>query len=79
MIRHGVDGFLTAYDDIDGAAAHLERLIADPELRWNMGLAARDRAAAFDLDSYSRQLATVFGRVLGSACAAPAGCPATIP
>jgi glycosyltransferase involved in cell wall biosynthesis len=65
VIRHGVDGYLTAYDDLDGAAAHLERLIRDADLRRHVGQAAHERAKAFDLDAYSRQLAGVLGRVLG--------------
>jgi glycosyltransferase involved in cell wall biosynthesis len=67
VIRHGTDGFLTAYDDLDGAAAHLERLIRDPDLRQTIGRAACERARAFDLNAYSRQLAELFARLFGNA------------
>src|SRR5439155_23506137 len=65
VIRHGVDGFLADYDDLDGAAAHLERLVRDPELRRHVGRAAHERARQFDLNAYSRQFADLFGRLLG--------------
>jgi glycosyltransferase involved in cell wall biosynthesis len=65
VVRHGRDGFLTAYDDVDGAAAHLERLVRDPDLRRELGRSARERALAFDLGAYGRQLADLFGHLFG--------------
>jgi glycosyltransferase involved in cell wall biosynthesis len=55
VIRHGIDGYLFAYDDLDGAAACLERLVRDPELRRHIGRAAHERSRQFDLEAYSRQ------------------------
>ena len=37
VLRDGVDGFLVAPGDVDGAAERLERLAADPDLRARMG------------------------------------------
>jgi glycosyltransferase involved in cell wall biosynthesis len=69
VVRHGLDGYLTAYDDVAGAAAHVERLVRDPDLRLHLGRSARTRAQAFDLDAYSQQLAELFAELFD----APAG------
>jgi glycosyltransferase involved in cell wall biosynthesis len=63
VIRHGTDGFLTAYDDLDAAHAHLERLVRDPDLRLHIGRAAHERACEFDLAAYSRMLADLVTRL----------------
>jgi len=64
VIRHAVDGFLTAYDDLDAAAAYLERLVRDPELRRHIGRAAHERACQFGVDAYGRMLRDMFDRLL---------------
>jgi glycosyltransferase involved in cell wall biosynthesis len=58
-----VDGFLVAYDDTERAADCLLRLARDPERRLAMGRSAAARAASFDLDYYSRELAAVLRRL----------------
>jgi glycosyltransferase involved in cell wall biosynthesis len=49
-IADGKTGFICEQDDTDGLVSALRRLARDPILRQRMGLAARDRAPAFDLD-----------------------------
>lgn len=57
VIRDGQDGYIVPYDDLDQAEARIAGLAADPELRLRLGDAARQRAAEFDLDWYSAELA----------------------
>jgi len=40
-VREGVEGFIRDYTDIDGMAACVERLAANPKLRRDMGTASR--------------------------------------
>lgn len=47
MIRDGVDGLLVPPDDVDALAAALARLLGDPDLRRNLGNAARNHAHRF--------------------------------
>lgn len=61
--RHGQEVFLTAYDDLDAAEAHLRRLIDDPELRWTMGAAAHARYTECDMAHYSASLRRVFSHL----------------
>lgn len=60
VVRDGIDGYIRAYDDIEGHTQCLEQLIDDPDLRCRMSLAARARAESFNLNWYSRELANVF-------------------
>jgi phosphatidylinositol alpha-1,6-mannosyltransferase len=46
-IVDGMTGLLVDGDDVSEIAAALERLLANPNLRENMGLAARERATTF--------------------------------
>lgn len=62
--RDGVEGFLRAYDNIEGLADCVARLLDDDTLRHTMGQAARQRVARFDLDHYSRQIAALFATLL---------------
>src|SRR5262249_14490715 len=43
VARHGIEGFLCAYDDLDAATAHIDRLISNDSLRLEMGSAAAER------------------------------------
>ena len=57
MIREGETGFLVAKKDPEELAAHILRLLKDPELRAKMGTAARERVAeAFDIKNNVRKL-----------------------
>ncbi len=44
LVRHGVDGFLTADIDAEGFSAHVARLLASPALRAELGRNGRARA-----------------------------------
>lgn len=54
VVRHGIEGFLCASDDVAGFTRYLERLCNDRELRLRMGRAACRRARMFDLDHYGQ-------------------------
>ncbi|HTW94973.1 MAG TPA: glycosyltransferase family 4 protein [Tepidisphaeraceae bacterium] len=60
IMRHGVDGFLHAYDDIDALAASVDRLAGDEALRREMGRQARAAAEQMTLDHYGRRLVKIF-------------------
>lgn len=60
VVRDGIEGFVCPCDDVDQYAERIGQLVADAELRHDMGRAARHRAEQFNLDWYSRELAGVF-------------------
>lgn len=60
LVRHGVDGFVIRYDDIDALADAVTRLSLSHELRTTMGKMARSRVEAFGFDWYSARLASIF-------------------
>jgi glycosyltransferase involved in cell wall biosynthesis len=72
IVRHGTEGFIHDYDDIDGLAASVERLLDEPDLRAEMGRAAATRAGHFDIDYYSREIAALLGQLLPPLLANPA-------
>jgi hypothetical protein len=63
VARHGKEAFISAYDAIDDHVAHLERLIADRDLRLAMGASSASHYRAFDLDAYSGRLLHVLAGV----------------
>jgi glycosyltransferase involved in cell wall biosynthesis len=48
-VEHGVTGYLVEPHDVAGMAAHIVRLLRDPETARQMGLRARERVAEFDI------------------------------
>lgn len=62
--RDGDDGFLRPYDDVDGNAECIRRLLGDDHLRSSMGESARRRVLMYDVDHYARQIAQVFRDLL---------------
>lgn len=56
VVRDGVEGFLIPVRDVEVLADRLERLRSDPELRREMGRAARDRALDFTWERYREEL-----------------------
>ena len=65
VARHGREGFIAAYDDIDALTGYLRELVEDPKRRLEMGRAARQRCEQFNLDYYSRELSALFYRLVG--------------
>jgi glycosyltransferase involved in cell wall biosynthesis len=57
VVREGREGFLVPPRDVDALCARLERLRADPELRRELGRAARERAEQFSWTRYGDALA----------------------
>ena len=43
LIDHGISGFLVSVDDDAGMAAHVDKLLDDPECRSRMGQASREK------------------------------------
>jgi glycosyltransferase involved in cell wall biosynthesis len=56
VARDGIEGFSAAYDDVDALAGYVQRLVADQNLRHEMGRAARARVESFNIDSYGAAL-----------------------
>jgi glycosyltransferase involved in cell wall biosynthesis len=64
VVRHGTDGYITPYDNVEAMAGYVERLAADAQLRHDMGLSASLRAAEFTVDRYSREIAGLLTRLM---------------
>ncbi len=72
VVRHGQDGFIRPYDDIDGLTEAVQQLISDRELRRSMGRSARHRIEQFNVNAYGRKLAeTITDLVHGGVSDAP--------
>jgi len=59
-VRHGSDGFILPYDDIDGFELAIRRFADDRETLRAMGQAARQRVLEYDLDAYQIDLKRLF-------------------
>jgi glycosyltransferase involved in cell wall biosynthesis len=66
VVRDGQEGFVSDYADTAAMVASVRRLTDDPEVRWHMGEAARQRACEFSLDRYSGELALILARLLSA-------------
>ena len=64
VVRHGTDGFITPYDNVEAMAGYIEQLAADAQLRHDMGLSASRRAAEFTVDRYSHDIASLLSRLM---------------
>jgi len=64
VVRDGEDGFIRAYDDVDGMTERVEALIEASSLRAEMSASARKRAEQFNLDWYSTELARLLEQVV---------------
>jgi glycosyltransferase involved in cell wall biosynthesis len=58
VVRDGIDGFIVPISDAAAAAARLEQLAGDKELRMWMGANARQRASEFTVAAYGKRLLT---------------------
>jgi hypothetical protein len=59
VARDGEEAFIAPYDAIDQHVALLERLIADRDLRVEMGRSAARSYRQFDMEAYSKRLTEV--------------------
>jgi glycosyltransferase involved in cell wall biosynthesis len=64
VVRHGIEGFICASDDISALVRCLDRLRREPALRIGMGTAARERALSFDLYRYGQSLHRVLRKLV---------------
>ena len=64
--REGQEGFLREYDDVDGLAECVARLVDDAELRLRMGRAARARVEGFDVNWYAQRIGSLFAKLLNN-------------
>ncbi len=64
LITNGVDGILTAPGDAQELAAALRRLHDDPELRAELGSAARRRTREFTPELAAQKLLTIYKKIV---------------
>jgi glycosyltransferase involved in cell wall biosynthesis len=64
LVRHGVDGFISLYDDVDRKTPFITRLLDDADLRHVMGQSARDRVAEFGIDRYGKAMSSLLAGLL---------------
>lgn len=64
VVRHGVEGFIHAPDDLDGIEASLRLLLEDDTLRDAHAEAARLRAVEYDLAHYGQGLQNLLPALL---------------
>ena len=61
LVSHGVNGFLTAPGDVAGIEKHIATLLDSPELRQEMGVAARNTVeSGYDVKVAAEQLERIF-------------------
>jgi glycosyltransferase involved in cell wall biosynthesis len=72
-VRHEIEGLVVEPGDIGGLKAAMERLSADPELRRQMGTAARQRAERLTLDCFAARLGAIYRALGDCAGGGPAG------
>jgi len=64
-VVHGKTGFLVSPRDIEGLVRAIQRLIEDPELRWRMGRAGRERAVeSFAVERIVEQYIELYSELL---------------
>jgi len=67
LVRHGVDGYICPYDNVDAMAEYIEQLSQDRQRRHEMGLAGRGSIERWNLDQYGETLKNLIWSVLSSA------------
>jgi glycosyltransferase involved in cell wall biosynthesis len=61
IVIDGMTGLLVPVNDVDALAGALGRLVADPDLRVSLGMAARRHVAeAFGMDRFVAEFATLY-------------------
>lgn len=71
FVTDGVEGFLVPPDDIDAIADAIRKLAENPDLRVQMGMAARKRVEPLDIQNYRVRLGEIYREALGLATSAP--------
>jgi len=71
FVTDGVEGFLVPPDDIDAIADAIRKLAENPDLRMQMGMAARKRVEPLDIQHYRVRLGEIYREALGLATSAP--------
>jgi len=64
IVSDGIDGFLLPVNDEKGMAERICRLIEDDELRIKMGIAAKQKASHYSIESIIKQWMALFEEVL---------------
>lgn len=64
IVSDGIDGFLVPVNDEKGMAERICRLIEDDELRIKMGIAAKQKASHYSIESIIKQWMALFEEVL---------------
>ena len=64
-VKDGVEGFLVPPDDIDAIADAIRKLAENPDLRVQMGMAARRRVEPLDIQHYRVRLGEIYREALG--------------
>jgi len=68
QVDHELTGLLTDERDTDTLGAHLARLAADPQLRFDLGVAGRDKMQReYSLQAHRDNLQAVYDELLGRA------------
>ena len=67
IITHGVDGLLTAPDDANQLADNLARVLTDPHVAHQMGLAARARAERYGWSNIGCDVLDVYRSLIRTA------------
>jgi glycosyltransferase involved in cell wall biosynthesis len=65
FVTDGVEGFLVPPDDIDAIADAIRKLAENPDLRVQMGTAARKRVEPLDIQNYRIRLGEIYREALG--------------
>ena len=67
FVTDGVEGFLVPPDDIDAIADAIRKLAENPDLRRQMGMAARKRVEPLDIQNYRVRLGQIYREAFESA------------
>jgi glycosyltransferase involved in cell wall biosynthesis len=65
FVTDGVEGFLVPPDAIDAIADAIRKLAENPDLRVQMGMAARKRVEPLDIQNYRIRLGEIYREALG--------------
>lgn len=71
IITDGVNGFLADYGDDRGLADRILAYLTNPSLRYTMGSAARQRAAAFSTSAYADRFADALDQIVPAYASLP--------